>query len=231
MIDYGKLYDEFLYDCYIANQRLTEEDWRYYGKEEHHIEIPKRDGGLLTPTNSQYLTTYQHWVAGVLQSEVLGKCCFAFIPKSILQNPLEQLRLKWEILKLTPEQRREQMLKGLANRDIEKWAEQLRLAREARTFVGMSEGSKKKWANKTPEERSRIMREMHQNRTPEERSATVKKAWEKRDRTLKSTPEQRSDAIRKGWETRRNNPDNTPERRSEIIRKGWETRRRKQQDG
>jgi hypothetical protein len=89
------IYADFLYDCYIANQRLTEDGWLYYGREEHHIEIPKRDGGTLGPLNSQYLTTYQHWVAGVLQSEVLQKCCFAFVPKGVLPMMVEQLRIKW----------------------------------------------------------------------------------------------------------------------------------------
>lgn len=89
------IYADYLYDCYIANQRLTEEDWIYYGREEHHIEIPNRDGGLLTPLNSQYLTTYQHWVAGVLQSEMLQKPCFAYVPKGILSPMLEDLRVKW----------------------------------------------------------------------------------------------------------------------------------------
>lgn len=90
-----KIYDDFLFDCYIANQRLTDEDWRYYGKEEHHIEIPDRDGGILTPLNSQFLTTYQHWIAGVLQSELLGKCCFAMVPKNVLPGNFEKLRKKW----------------------------------------------------------------------------------------------------------------------------------------
>ncbi len=90
-----KIYDDFLYDCHIANQHLTPEDWAYYGKEEHHIEIPNRDGGALTPCNSQYLTTYQHWVAGVLQSEVLQKCCSAYVPKEVLPAMVEMLRVKW----------------------------------------------------------------------------------------------------------------------------------------
>lgn len=89
------IYSDFLFDCYIANQHLTEEDWLYYGREEHHTEIPNRDGGLLTPLNSQTLTTYQHWIAGVLQSEMLGKCCFACIPPGVLPSMFEQLRIKW----------------------------------------------------------------------------------------------------------------------------------------
>jgi hypothetical protein len=89
------IYADFLYDCHIANQRLTDEDWEWYGREEHHIELPERDGGVLTPLNSQPLTTYQHWIAGILQSEVLGKCCFACVPKGVLPKMFETLRIKW----------------------------------------------------------------------------------------------------------------------------------------
>jgi len=89
------IYADFLFDCYIANQRLTDEDWLYYGKEEHHIELPEREGGVLTPLNSQSLTTYQHWIAGVLQSELLGKRCFAMVPRNRLPLFLEALRKKW----------------------------------------------------------------------------------------------------------------------------------------
>jgi len=102
------IYADFLYDCYVANQRLTEEEWLYYGREEHHIEIPARDEGSLTPLNSQYLTTYQHWVAGVLQSEMLQKCCFAFVPKGVLPPALEDVRVKWraeETRKTNPRKR------------------------------------------------------------------------------------------------------------------------------
>ena len=98
-----EVYDDYLYDCYIANRQLTDEDWLYYGREEHHIEVPNRDGGILTPLNSQYLTTYQHWVAGVLQSEVLQKLCFAAIPRDALSGPLEELRAKWQSLGNTGE--------------------------------------------------------------------------------------------------------------------------------
>jgi hypothetical protein len=90
------IYADFLYDCYIANQRLTDEDWEWYGREEHHIELPERDGGVLTPLNSQVLTTYQHWIAGALQSEILGKCCFACVPKGKLPPMFELLRDKWQ---------------------------------------------------------------------------------------------------------------------------------------
>ena len=91
-----KDYDDYLYDCYIANHQLTEEDWLYYGREEHHVETPNRDGGLLTPCNSQYLTTYQHWIAGLLQSEHLQKCCNALVPKNVFNAYLEELRIKWQ---------------------------------------------------------------------------------------------------------------------------------------
>lgn len=90
------IYADYLYDCYIANQHLTDEDWHFYGREEHHIEVPARCGGLLTPLNSQTLTTYQHWMAGVLQSEVVGKSCFACVPKGKLPPMIETLREKWQ---------------------------------------------------------------------------------------------------------------------------------------
>ena len=89
------IYADYLFDCYVANQRLTPEDWEYYGREEHHLEIPKRDGGKLGPLNSQHLTTYQHWMAGVLQSEMLQKCCFAYVPRGVLRGIFETLRIKW----------------------------------------------------------------------------------------------------------------------------------------
>lgn len=89
------VYLDFLYDCHVANKNLTTEDWEVFGKENHHVSIPKQDGGELTPLNSQYLTTYQHWIAGVLQSKVLQKCCFACVPKGVLPPYLEELRLKW----------------------------------------------------------------------------------------------------------------------------------------
>jgi hypothetical protein len=87
--------DDFLFDCWQANKRLTDEDWQFFGKEEHHLEIPARDGGILHPLNSQFLTTYQHWIAGVLQSEIWGKRCFAFVPKGVLPEMFEMLRVKW----------------------------------------------------------------------------------------------------------------------------------------
>jgi hypothetical protein len=89
-------YDDYLYDCRVANSILSVDDWEYYGKEVHHVEIPKCEGGVLTPLNSQPLTAYQHWVAGVLQSELVGRKCFAMIPKGVLPGWLESLRIKWQ---------------------------------------------------------------------------------------------------------------------------------------
>ncbi len=94
--EFGKVYDDYLYDCYLANRSLTPEDWELYGKEVHHVEVPDCEGGLLTPLNSQALTSYQHWVAGVLQSEVVGRKCFAMVPSGVLPGALELLRLKWQ---------------------------------------------------------------------------------------------------------------------------------------
>jgi hypothetical protein len=88
-------YCDYLHDCYQANKRLSPDDWMWYGRELHHIEIPNCDGGTLGPLNEQYLTTYQHWVAGVLQSEMLGRLCFAYIPKGSLPGWIEDLRVKW----------------------------------------------------------------------------------------------------------------------------------------
>ena len=90
------IYSDFLYDCHIANLRLSEEDWDWYGREVHHVEVPDCEGGLLTPLNSQPLTTYQHWIAGVLQSEVTGRKCFAMVPRGVLPPLFEMLRVKWQ---------------------------------------------------------------------------------------------------------------------------------------
>ena len=89
------IYCDYLHDCHQANKRLSPDDWMWYGRELHHIEIPNCDGGTLGPLNSQYLTTYQHWVAGVLQSEVVGQTCFAFVPRGVLPGWIEVLRKKW----------------------------------------------------------------------------------------------------------------------------------------
>ncbi len=159
MTDYGKLYDEFLYDCHVANQRLTEEDWIYYGSEAHHIEIPDREGGSLTPLNSQRLTLYQHWVAGVLQSEVLGKCCFAFVPKNSLPFWLEELRIKWTryngIINTT---------KVHQSRTQEERRERAILANSALSGI----------------ERSELLLQVWSNRTEEEKFSIISKGWETR---------------------------------------------------
>jgi hypothetical protein len=89
------IYYDYLHDCYQANKRLSPDDWMWYGRELHHIEIPECEGGKLGPLNEQHLTTYQHWVAGVLQSEVTGRLCFAYIPKGVLPGWIEVLRIKW----------------------------------------------------------------------------------------------------------------------------------------
>jgi general stress protein YciG len=196
MTDYSKLYDEYLYDCYIANQHLTDEDWQYYGREEHHIEIPDRDGGLLTPLNSQPLTLLQHWIAGVLQSEVLGKCCFACVPKGVLPLALDLLRTKW-----VAESGR---LGGKAYAANTTHEQRSKVARKVRanhlantTFEQRSESARKANASRTPEERSEITRKGIAKRTPEQLVEQGRRAAARR------TPEQRSEASRKGHETRR----------------------------
>jgi len=188
MTDWSKLYDEFLYDCYIANQRLTEDDWHYYGREEHHIQIPARDGGLLTPLNSQYLTKYQHWVAGVLQSEVLGKYCFAYIPKGELPAQTEAIRIKWAVTHAanhlsgtttpmtseraqkgadaqTPEQRRQ---RGIRAADTRKRNGNNTLPKTPEGYAAMKakkrDGARKMHARRTAEERSAIARKGHETR-------------------------------------------------------------------
>ena len=146
------IYTDFLFDCYIANQHLTDEDWHYYGREEHHIETPRRDGGLLTPLNSQSLTTYQHWVAGVLQSEMLGKQCFAFIPKGVLPGMFETLRLKWAkrgTKRLhTPEVQTKRVStykqNGNTNTHLQNGETRARAARSMREFWMTEEGMKKR---------------------------------------------------------------------------------------
>jgi len=190
MIDYSKLYEDYLYDCYIANQRLTAEDWHYYGREEHHIEVPRRDKGLLTPLNSQNLTRYQHWIAGVLQSEVLGRKCFAFVPAGTLPPHLELLRSKWAALhadvlnaSLTPEER----------------SARARTVWENRTPDERSVSARKAQATRTPEERSAIARARQETRTPEERSASISKGW------ASLTPEERTARALRGHDTRRRN--------------------------
>jgi len=206
MID--QLYDDYLYDCHVANQRLTEADWMEYGREVHHIEIPARDNGELGPLNSQPLTTYQHWVAGVLQSEVLGKQCFAYVPKNVLPPALEALRVKWTIARavnlnaianstLTAEQRSERTRKGAMSRSPEQRSEWARMARELVSPEQRSEAMRKRAATLGPERLSEIARSAQAKISQEQRSERARKGNASR------TPEQRSEAIRKGHETRR----------------------------
>jgi hypothetical protein len=159
MTDWSKLYDDFLFDCYVANKHLTEEDWLYYGKELHHVEIPDRDGGLLTPCNSQPLTNYQHWIAGVLQSEVLGKCCFAMVPKNSLPVWLEEIRAKW-----TRQNGSISATKGHQSRTQE---ERQRRAILANTAL-------------SGEERSELLLKVWSNRTEEEKFSIISRGWETR---------------------------------------------------
>jgi hypothetical protein len=159
MTDWSKLYDDFLFDCYVANKHLTEEDWLYYGKELHHVEIPDRDGGLLTPCNSQPLTNYQHWIAGVLQSEVLGKCCFAMVPKNSLPVWLEEIRAKW-----TKQNGKINLTKAHQSRTQEE--------RQRRAILAN--------AALSGEERSELLLKVWSNRTEEEKALIFKKSWETR---------------------------------------------------
>ena len=182
MIDWSKLYDEFLYDCYVANQRLTDEEWKYYGREEHHIEIPNRDGGLLTPLNSQYLTTYQHWIAGVLQSEVLGKLCFAFVPVGVLPDWLETLRIKWQRTQVPPPPMTSELARQLADaRTTEQRSQMGKRAAETRKRNGNNTQFL------TPEKYTAMVtkcstsaHKIHAARSPEERTAIARKGHETR---------------------------------------------------
>ena len=209
MINIEKVYEDYLYDCHIANQRLTPEGWAFYGKEEHHIEIPNRDGGVLTPCNSQYLTTYQHWVAGVLQSEVLQKGCFSMVPKKSIPPHLEDLRKKW-VLDLaregneawlrnttaeergraakgdtTHEERSQRTKEGWANMDEEVRQDRIRRSNVLRSEEVKAEATRKRLETMTPEKRSAAAKKAAAAQTPEQRSEAAKRRWAKR------TPEQR----------------------------------------
>jgi hypothetical protein len=196
-----EVYDDYLYDCYIANRHLTAEDWLYYGREEHHVEIPDRDGGLLTPCNSQHLTTYQHWVAGVLQSEVLQKLCCAFVPKGALPDWLENLRLKWyqhngrqsvetgrscyswewHQQSWVTEYKRETGLRAVKEKtgihapgfiDSEESRERSRQTALKNAELGLG------IHGLSSEDKSRIMKEYHNQFSEEERSENGKRAWQ-----------------------------------------------------
>ena len=196
-----KVYEDYLYDCYIANQRLTPEDWVFYGREEHHIEIPDRDGGVLTPCNSQYLTKYQHWVAGVLQSEVLQRGCFAMLPKNSLPPKLEELRAKWVI--------------SLAKEGNKAWLdnttpeERSEAAKGDSTSEERSQRTREGWGKLTEEQRQDRIRRSNVLRSEEVKAGATRKRLE----TM--TPERRSIAAKKAAASR------TPEQRSEAARKRW----------
>jgi len=98
-----KLYDAYLMDCHLANRKLTPDDWEWFGCELHHVDIPQCEGGELTPLNSQPLTLLQHWKAGVIQSEVWGRKCFAFVPAGVLPEFFENLRKKWDASQFSSE--------------------------------------------------------------------------------------------------------------------------------
>jgi len=223
MINAEKVYDDYLYDCYIANRQLTDEDWLYYGREEHHVEIPTRDGGLLTPCNSQYLTKYQHWIAGILQSEVLQKCCFSMVPKKSIPPHLEELRKKWVL--------------DLAREGNEAWLrsttaeERSRAAKGDTTQEERSQRSKRGWANMTEEVRQDRIRRSNVLRSKEVKAEATRKRLEKmtpeklkeahRKRMENTTPEQRSEAARKRWAKL------TPEQRRAITKNGTEAASKK----
>ena len=201
MINAEKVYDDFLYDCYIANLQLTEEDWLYYGREEHHIEIPNRDEGVLTPYNSQYLTTYQHWAAGILQSEVLQKCCFSMVPKKSIPPHLEDLRKKWVL-----DSAREGNEAWLRSTTAE---ERSRAAKGDTTHEERSQRTKEGWANMDEEARQDRIRRSNVLRSEEVKAEATRKRLEK------MTPEVLKEAHRKRME------NTTPEQRSEAARKRW----------
>jgi hypothetical protein len=196
-----RVYDDFLYDCYIANKRLTPEDWVEYGRERHHMEIPARDNGVLTPLNAQDLTQYQHWVAGVLQSEVLQKGCFAMIPVGALPVNLEVIRAKW--------------VQELAREGNQAWL----------TNTTPEERSKMAMGDSTPEERSRrtslgwqrMSEEARRERIIKSNVLRSKESKEEatRKRLEKMSPEKLKEAARKRLQS------TTPEQRSEAARKRW----------
>ena len=232
MISKQEIYDDYLYDCHVANRRLTNEDWIYYEKEEHHIEVPSRDGGVLTPLNSQHLTKYQHWIAGVLQSEVLGKCCFAYVPAGVLPSSLENIRIKY-----CAEGARRAFEVHLANTSHEERVRSGKRLSEAYLLNTTTEqrsghgrkGAEVKMQNTTPEQRSESGRNGQAKLTKKQLS----------DRAIRGaealTPEQRSDRVRRGNASltpeqrsdraRRGNASLTPEQRSERVRRSWEARR------
>jgi hypothetical protein len=224
--DLSKVYDDYLFDCHVANKKLTEEDWEYFGREEHHTEIPSRDGGLLTPLNSQPLTTYQHWVAGVLLSEVLQKGCFAMIPKGALPPSLDILRAKW--------------VKCLAKEGNSAWLEKTTPEKRSEDAKGdstpeeRSQRTKKGWENMTPEKRKERMQKSNCNRTPEAKKEASRKRLEKmtpektkeasKKRVESTTPEQRSQWAKDRWAKR------SPEERRRIMKNATEAAAQKRKE-
>jgi len=179
------IYCDFLYDCYIANQRLTLEEWEFFGKETHHLWIPNCEGGKLTRLNSQDLTTYQHWIAGILQSEIWQRRCFAFVPAGLLPGMFETLRSKWakEIYKPTTYSHR---LTLIANGSIEKMREVGKV--QVTNQKGIHDPSKREdFARLGGESQGRnnvVNKTGMYKRTPEELSQQSKKNRSRRFRCL-----------------------------------------------
>jgi hypothetical protein len=185
-----KVYDDFLFDCWQANQRLTEEDWEFFGREEHHMSVPKRDGGILCPLNSQFLTKYQHWVAGVLQSEVEGKACFAFIPRNALPKVVEALRVKWqshESKRVSAECREERSKKMKETNE--------RMKKEGQPW--WTEERRQKLSQKMTERNNALVAKgKHPMQSPE---ARAKKAEQAREQCLQSLADGTNAFLREGF--------------------------------
>jgi hypothetical protein len=167
-----RLYDNFLMDCHQANKRLTPEDWEWFGCELHHVDIPACEGGELTPLNSQPLTLVQHWKAGVLQSEVWGRKCFAFVPAGVLPQFFEELRKKWDASQLSSEHQ------SLASQCVKPETRS-----ENGRRMGVSNRGKKK-ASWTPSRREKTVASLTGKSKTDEHNAAVadgvKKLWETR---------------------------------------------------
>jgi hypothetical protein len=187
--------DDFLFDCWQANKRLTPEDWEWYGKEEHHVEIPARDSGVLTPLNSQDLTQYQHWCAGVMQSEVRGKQCFAFVPKGVLPPFLERLRIKWQ----------SDFSREISNRNRE-----VRSARMMEYNQRMREEGQPQWTDSRRKEAAERMRSRNLmlaesgNHPMQSLEARKRKAEQERERCLQRSAEGTNPFQREGFSAQQN---------------------------
>lgn len=187
--------DDFLFDCWQANKRLTDEEWEFFGKEEHHLEVPDRDGGILCPLNSQSLTTYQHWIAGILQSEVRGKMCFAFVPKGVLPEMFEMLRAKWQ----------SQQSKEISVKNKERRSQKMK-----ETNQRMREGGQPSWTDARRQQASQRMRDRnlalasegnHPMQSPEARK---RKAEQERERALQRVAEGTNPFQREGFSEKYN---------------------------